>query len=276
MAETIGVETRGHYYESSGAIRDMVQNHLLQLLALVAMEPPISLEAEAIRNEKVKALRSIRLIRGNEVAENLVRGQYEAGIAGGKAVRGYRQEPDVAAESNVETFAALKVFLDTWRWSGVPFFIRTGKRLSRRHTEIAIQFKAPPLNLFGGWNSVPRPNVLSWRIQPDEGVRFLFNSKTPGFSPALSPVQMSFAYGSSFGEAGPDAYERLLLDVLHDDSTLFTRNDEIEAAWNFTTHLLDAVAERSQELLVGYRAGSSGPAEADRLLTPFQTTWRRL
>jgi glucose-6-phosphate 1-dehydrogenase len=276
MAETLGIENRGHYYEKAGAIRDIVQNHLLQLICLIAMEPPISLDAESVRNEKVKVLKSIRLIIGKHVESELVRGQYQAGFIGGGEACAYRDENGVAPNSLVETYAALRLFLDSWRWSGVPFFLRVGKRLSRRLTEITVQFKQPPLALFGGWTSAPKPNTLSWRIQPDEGMRFVFNSKIPGFNPLMSPVQMRFSYGSSFGEESPDAYERLILDVLHGDSTLFTRNDEIEAAWDFTTNLTQAVSRHAPEQIHFYRAGSAGPAAANALVAPFKAAWRRL
>lgn len=276
MAETLGVEGRGNYYEQSGAIRDIFQNHLLQLLSLAAMEPPSSLQAEAVRNEKVKALRSIRPVEGEAARTEVVRGQYAAGVVAGAFVPGYREEEHVASDSPVETYAAVRLFLDTWRWSGVPFFLRVGKRLSRRLTEIAVQFKRPPLDLFGGFSSPTQPNVLVWRIQPDEGMRFTFNSKIPGFEPRLQPVQMRFSYGSAFGEESPDAYERLLLDVLHGDSTLFTRNDEIEAAWDLTTRLRSAAVEHGTDLLYPYASGSAGPAEARRLTAPYRTEWRRL
>jgi glucose-6-phosphate 1-dehydrogenase len=279
MAETVGVEGRGHYYEQAGALRDIVQNHLLQLLSLVAMEPPPSLEPEAVRNEKVKVLRSIRPIDGSSARADYVRGQYAAGTAGGESVPGYREEPDVAPDSVVETYAAVRLFLDTWRWSGVPFFLRAGKRLSRRLTEIAVYFKRPPLDLFSGFDSRPQPNVLAWRIQPDEGMRYTFNSKIPGFRPRLAPVQMRFSYGGSFGafgESSPDAYERLLLDVLHGDPSLFTRNDEIEAAWRFTTGLGRAAEALGPDGLFFYPAGSAGPREAERLPASLSVSWRRL
>jgi glucose-6-phosphate 1-dehydrogenase len=276
MAETGGVEGRAGYYEQSGAIRDIVQNHLLQLLSLVAMEPPSSLEAEAVRGEKLKVLKAIRSVSGGAPGVDFVTGQYAAGTAGGAAVPGYLEEPGVAAGSATETFAAVRLFLDTWRWSGVPFFLRAGKRLSRRLTEIAVHFKQPPLDLFGSSRSRPQPNVLAWRIQPDEGMRFTFNSKTPGFALRLAPVQMRFSYGGAFGETSPDAYERLLLDVLHGDSTLFTRNDEIEAAWEFTTGLLGAATAAGRAALRPYPAGTAGPAEAASLLAPYGVAWRRL
>jgi glucose-6-phosphate 1-dehydrogenase len=276
MAETGGVEGRAGYYEQSGAIRDIVQNHLLQLLSLVAMEPPSSLEAEAVRGEKLKVLKAIRSVSGGAPGVDFVTGQYAAGTAGGATVPGYLEEHGVAAGSATETFAAVRLFLDTWRWSGVPFFLRAGKRLSRRLTEIAVHFKQPPLDLFGSSRSRPQPNVLAWRIQPDEGMRFTFNSKTPGFALRLAPVQMRFSYGGAFGETSPDAYERLLLDVLHGDSTLFTRNDEIEAAWEFTTGLLGATTAAGRAALRPYPAGTSGPAEAASLLAPYGVAWRRL
>jgi glucose-6-phosphate 1-dehydrogenase len=276
MAETLGVEGRGNYYEQSGAVRDIFQNHLLQLLSLAAMEPPSSLQPEAVRNEKVKVLRSIRPVEGKDARSELVFGQYAAGVMNGLPVPGYRDEESVGRDSRVETYAAVRLFLDTWRWSGVPFFLRVGKRLPRRLTEIAVQFKRPPLNLFGGFASPAHPNVLVWRIQPDEGMRFTFNSKIPGFEPRLQPVQMRFSYGSAFGEESPDAYERLLLDVLHGDSTLFTRNDEIEVAWDITGRLRAAAAEFASDRLFSYPAGSAGPAEAKELTASWGADWRRL
>ncbi|MBN2352347.1 MAG: glucose-6-phosphate dehydrogenase [Spirochaetales bacterium] len=287
MAETVGVEGRGNYYERAGAIRDILQNHLLQLLSLVAMEPPSSLEPEAVRNEKVKVLKSIRApgpaasgvpsLDGVPSSDGVfLRGQYASGTVGGEAVPGYCEEPGVAADSPVETYAAVRLFLDTWRWSGVPFFLRAGKRLARRLTEIAVHFKRPPLDLFGVFRSRPQPNVLVWRIQPDEGMRFTFNSKIPGFLPRLTPVQMRFSYGGAFGETSPDAYERLLLDVIHGDPSLFTRNDEIEASWSYTTRLLRAAEASAPGTLRLYPAGTAGPAEAALLLAPYGVTWRRL
>ncbi|MBN1523661.1 MAG: glucose-6-phosphate dehydrogenase [Spirochaetales bacterium] len=276
MSETIGIETRGNYYEQSGALRDIVQNHLLQLLCLVAMEPPSDLSADAVRNEKVKVLRALRPIENELVKTEYVGGQYSAGIVGGVSVNGYREENNVAENSPVETYAALRVFLDTWRWAGVPFFLRTGKRLSQRLTEISVQFKKPPLNLFHNWSSMPNANQLTLRIQPDEGMRFVFNSKIPGFHTYMRPVHMNFAYGSSFGEESPEAYERLLLDVMTGDSTLFTRTDEIEESWKFITLLHDGLEQNRDVGPFPYRAGSAGPGEAHVLLSAYNAKWRKL
>ncbi|RPJ05730.1 MAG: glucose-6-phosphate dehydrogenase [Spirochaetaceae bacterium] len=276
MSETIGIKTRGNYYEKSGALKDIVQNHLLQLLCLVAMEPPSDLSPDSVRNEKVKVLRAIRPIEGELVKTEAIFGQYAPGVVDSMAVPGYREEPDVDPDSRTDTYAAIRVFLDTWRWSGVPFFLRTGKRLSRRLTEISVQFKKPPLDLFRGWNSQTQANQLTLRIQPDEGMRFIFNSKIPGFHTYMRPVHMNFAYGQSFGEESPEAYERLLLDVMNSDSTLFTRNDEIEESWRFVTSLHKSKQKFVDPAPTFYAAGSSGPDSAHSLLLPYNTSWRRL
>jgi len=277
MAETIGVGTRGPYYESAGALRDMMQNHMLQLLCLVTMEPPVDLAADSIHNEKVKVLRSITPIRADRVAELSVRGQYERGIVDGEEAPGYRQETGVSRTSSTETFAALRVSLDSWRWAGVPFLLRTGKRLSRRTTEISIHFKRPPLLLFAGREaSATPPNVLIFRIQPEEGITIGFNSKTPGPTTDMRLVNMDFAYGSAFAEELPEAYERLLLDAMLGDSTLYMRKDEVESAWSFITEILDAWKSTGRPSLEGYRAGSAGPDTAVRLTGNPDRRWRRL
>jgi glucose-6-phosphate 1-dehydrogenase len=277
MAETIGVGSRGRYYESAGALRDMMQNHMLQLLALVAMEPPADLDPDSIHDEKVKVLKSIAPIVGHRSATETVRAQYTRGIVDGAEAPGYREEEGVARDSGTETFAALRVQLESWRWSGVPFLLRTGKRLSRRTTEISIHFKRPPLLLFADREPAGTPpNILTFRIQPQEGITMGFNSKIPGPTTSMRTVNMDFSYGSAFGEELPDAYERLLLDAMIGDSTLYMREDEVDAAWGFITEIL-AGWEASAERGIGfYRAGSSGPDSAAELLGSPERRWRRL
>jgi glucose-6-phosphate 1-dehydrogenase len=270
VAESLGVEGRGGYYDQSGALRDMVQNHMMQLLSLVAMEPPTALGSEDIHSEKVKVLRAIRPL----APSHSVRGQYAAGSIAGKEVVGYHAEPKVAPNSRTETFVALKLFIDNWRWAGVPFYLRHGKRLPKQTAEIAIQFKAPPAVLFAAEQCAPlQPNVLVLRIQPDEGIAIRMNAKTPGTVLNLQPVKMDFRYGGSFGARSPDAYERLLHDVIVGDSTLFTRNDEVECSWA----LMDAILAGWQNAPppARYEAGTWGPAEADEFIARDGRTWRR-
>lgn len=274
VAESLGVEGRGAYYDATGALRDMVQNHIMQLLALTALEPPAGLDAEDIRDEKVKVLRSIRPLVPAQVGHNSVRGQYSAGSLAGRDVPGYLQEPNVAPHSHTETFVALKLHIDNWRWAGVPFFLRHGKRLPKQIAEIAIQFKAPPAVLFATETTAPlQPNVLVLRIQPDEGISIRMNAKVPGTTLHLQPVKMDFRYGGSFGARAPEAYERLLHDALAGDSTLFTRNDEVECSWA----LMDTL--RTGWETAGpphpYEAGTWGPAEADAFIAKDGRTWRR-
>jgi glucose-6-phosphate 1-dehydrogenase len=276
MAETIGVESRGRYYESAGALRDMVQNHMMQLLCLVAMEPPVDQSPDSIHDEKVKVLKSIQPIRAERVETETVRAQYARGIVGGSDVPAYREEQGVDPASPVETYAAVRVHLDSWRWAGVPFLLRTGKRLSRRTTEISINFKRPPLALFGDRRLSPPPNVLVVRVQPREGITMSFNAKVPGYATDMRAVNMDFSYGSAFGDELPEAYERLLLDVMVGDSTLYMRADEVDSAWRFITDILDGWRERGRPALSFYRAGSSGPEEAARLLGDEERRWRRL
>ena len=235
-SEQLGIENRAGYYEGAGALRDMVQNHLLQLLCLIAMEPPTDLSADSIRDEKVKVLRSLRRIAGPEVVRSVVRGQYAAGSINGKPVVGYREEKNVKPESQTETYVALRLLIDNWRWANVPFYIRVGKRLPKGGTEIGIHFKNAPGVLFNRDQSGVRDgsqNVLVIRIQPDEGVSLRMQSKVPGASVRIQPVKMDFRYGTSFGKASPEAYERLLLDAMAGDATLFARRDEVEEAWRF-------------------------------------------
>jgi glucose-6-phosphate 1-dehydrogenase len=264
VAESLGVEGRAGYYEQAGALRDMVANHMLQLLALTTMEPPVSLAAEDIRDEKVKALRAIKL--PTTKTPWVVRGQYTAGAIAGAAVPGYRQETNVASDSTTETYVGLKLLLDNWRWAGVPFYLRHGKRLPKQVAEIAIQFKAPPAVLFARETAAPlQPNVLVLRIQPDEGIAIRMNAKVPGTTLNIQPVKMDFRYGGSFGARTPDAYERLLHDAIVNDATLFLRNDEIEAGWS----VMDAVRAGWDKTPVPYEAGTWGPADN------LGVAWRR-
>ncbi len=275
MAETIGVGTRGRYYESAGALRDMMQNHMLQLLSLVAMEPPVDLDPDSVHDEKVKVLKSMRPVGAGLVATETVRAQYEKGIVEGDEAPGYREEEGVDPDSRTETYAALRVYLDSWRWAGVPFFLRTGKRLSRRTTEISIHFKRPPLLLFAEKLAVSTPpNVLTFRIQPQEGITMSFNSKIPGPTTQMRTVNMDFSYGSAFGEELPEAYERLLLDAMLGDSTLYMRKDEVDSAWGFITEILHGWETTGRPGLERYRAGGAGPESAAVLLG--SNRWRRL
>jgi glucose-6-phosphate 1-dehydrogenase len=273
-SEPLGVEGRGGYYDKSGAMRDMVQNHLLQLLCLTAMEPPTDLSADAIRDEKVKVLRSLRPLAGPDVAKYVIRAQYGAGSINGKRVPAYRDEENIPPESVTETFVAMQLSIDNWRWAGVPFFIRTGKRLPKPATEIAVHFKGVPPVLFRSNTEAIEDNVLVIRIQPDEGISLRMSAKKPGSSVRIEPVKMDFHYGTSFGKASPEAYERLLLDAMAGDATLFARRDEVEEAWRF----IDAIREtwQGEEGLTFYSAGSWGPSEADALLSRHGVVWRRL
>ncbi|MFZ0711489.1 MAG: glucose-6-phosphate dehydrogenase [Terrimicrobiaceae bacterium] len=274
-SEPLGVEGRAGYYDKAGALRDMVQNHLLQLLCLTAMEPPAGLDADAVRDEKVKVLKSLRPITGNAVREHVVRAQYGAGAVNGKRVPAYRDEQNIHPESVTETYVALHITIDNWRWAGVPFFVRVGKRLPKASTEIAIQFKAAPPVLFNVEGQTIDSNALVIRIQPDEGVALRMSAKMPGSSLRIEPVKMDFRYGTSFGTATPEAYERLLLDAMSGDATLFARRDEVEEAWNFVD-ALRAEWDKSSEDLALYSAGTWGPSEADELIKRYGATWRRL
>ena len=275
VAEQEGVGTRAGYYEQAGALRDMVQNHLLQLLSMVALEPPRSLDADVIRDEKLEVLLSLRPITGEGVDRSVVRAQYAAGFESGKPVPGYTDETGVKKDSRTETFVALQVCIDNWRWSGVPFFLRTGKRLPKRASEISIHLKGVPPVLFNeGSRGHLDPNVLSIRIQPDEGFALGINSKVPGPRVRIYPVQMDFHYGSTFGGSSPEAYERLLLDVMAGDPTLFMRRDAVEAAWRWVMPILDRW-EKTPDPLPKYPAGEWGPAEADRLIESTGRQWRQ-
>lgn len=275
--ETIGVEGRASYYEGAGALRDMVQNHMLQLLSLVAMEPPTGFKADFVRDEKIKVLHAIRPIKLNDVNKITVRGQYVDGWIGGKEVIPYRGEPDVNPNSVAETYCAIKLFIDNWRWAGVPFYLRTGKRLPKRVTEIAIQFKQVPHLLFRQTLSDQiEPNLLILRIQPDEGISLKFGAKLPGHQIRLRSVKMDFHYGTSFGASSPEAYERLLVDCMLGDSTLFHRSDAIEASWDVIMPILEAWSSSKAKSIPFYEAGTWGPEEAEHFIEQEGRTWRRL
>ncbi len=276
-AETLGIEGRAGYYETAGALRDMVQNHLLQLLCLVAMEPPTDLRADSIRDEKVKVVRSLRHFSAEEVAANVVRAQYSAGAINGDPVLGYREESKVDPKSVIETYVALRMRVDNWRWSEVPFYVRVGKRLPKSGTEISVHFKKAPLVLFNKESMLHDHNALVIRIQPDEGIALRMQAKIPGNNLRIEPVKMDFHYGTSFGKASPEAYERLLLDAMSGDPTLFARRDEVEEAWSFIDPIENAwAAKKNAPDLAFYPAGSWGPEAADELIARDGRTWRRL
>jgi glucose-6-phosphate 1-dehydrogenase len=276
VAESIGVESRGAFYEETGALRDILQNHLLQLLTLVAMEPPANLEADALRDEKVKVLRAIRPIPVEKVDQSVVRGQYGPGWVGATETSAYRSEPAVDPASETETFVAARLEIDDWRWAGVPFYLRAGKRLPKRATEIAIQFKDVPQRLFPTVADQQEPNLLVIRIQPDEGIQLRFAAKVPGLGIDVRPVNMDFAYGSAFTVESPDAYETLILDALLGDASLFTRADEVEAAWRIVDPIIDAWIAGGEPEMPNYTSGTWGPEAADELLTREGRRWRRL
>ncbi len=276
VAESIGVEGRGRFYEEAGIFRDIIQNHVLQLLCLVAMEPPVAFEPNAVRDEKVKVLRSIRPQTPEEILRDTVRGQYGPGAIGGIPVPGYRSEKDVHPMSLRETYAAWKVQVENWRWAGVPFYLRAGKRMPRRVTEIAIQFRTPPIAFFRKAGMPQQePNTLILRIQPDEGIALKFGAKQPGGSMKIDTVTMNFKYSEFFGQSQPAAYERLLMDALHGDSTLFARRDEVEAAWEACTPVLDIWRENPPTDHPNYDAGTWGPEAAVALLARDGRRWRR-
>lgn len=276
-AEAIGIDRRGGYYETAGALRDMVQSHLMQLLTLTAMEPPVSLDANAIRDEKVKVLRATERYAQEQVAENVVRGQYGPGWVGGHEVAGYRAEEGVAPDSTTETFVAMKLLIDNWRWAGTPFYLRTGKRLPKQVTEIAVTFKRAPLALFQHVDADSMiPNSLVMRIQPEEGMALQILAKVPGMKMDVQPVSMEFLYGSSFTRRSPEAYERLLTDVMLGDSTLFTRRDEVEEAWSIVTPILKAWQESQPPKFPNYEAGTWGPQSAAELIACDGLSWRQV
>jgi glucose-6-phosphate 1-dehydrogenase len=278
VAESLGIEHRGNFYETAGAIRDIFQNHELQVLALTAMEPPATFEPEDVRNEKAKVLKALRPLRGDAVDRHVVRGQYGQGWVDGVEVPAYREEPDVHPDSVVETYVAAELRVDNWRWAGTPFYVRTGKRLPKRATEVVVQFKAAPHLPFGeAAQHGLEPNALVLRIQPNEGITMRFGAKVPGPSLEVRSVNMDFSYGASFSDDLPDAYERLLLDVMLGDPTLFPRWDEVERAWQVVQPILDRWAEVPPPEFPSYEAGSWGPKEADELIVRDQPgrRWRR-
>ncbi len=277
VSEAEGVGTRATYYEEAGALRDMVQNHILQLLCLVAMEPPYSLDPDVVRNAKMEVLRCLRPIVGKDVERYTVRAQYAPGTAHGTAVPGYRRENGVNPNSTTETFVAVKCFVENWRWSGVPFYLRTGKALPHRASEVAVQFKDIPQILFNANAQSPQPpNVLALRIQPEEGLSLRVVSRVPGTRAQTHPVEMDFQYGEVFGRPSPEAYERLLLDVMAGDASRFMRRDAVEASWAWITQILDGWQQQGSRWLPEYPAGTWGPVEADRLIQEDGRVWRTL
>jgi glucose-6-phosphate 1-dehydrogenase len=275
-AETLGVEHRGPYYEEAGALRDMITPHLIQLFSLVAMEPPVAFDADGVRDEKLKVLRAVRPIPRHLVRQWAVRGQYVQGLVDGEQVPAYRGEDRVAPDTFTETYAAVKLMVDNWRWQGVPFYLRTGKRMARRVTEIAIHFRQPPVRLFrdvgaGGL----RPNSLVLRVQPDEGFSLHIQSKVPGHAVSLQPVAMDYSYGTTLHELPFSAYETVLVDAMEGDMTLFTRGDQAEEAWRIVGPILDEWAVRPSRGIPIYEAGSWGPEAADSLVAADGHTWRR-
>ena len=276
VAETVGVEGRGDFYDSTGALRDIVQNHALQLLAMFAIEPPVEFAAEDLRDEKLKVLRGVKPMTPADVAANVIRAQYVSGWVEGERISSYRDAPEVAPDSQTETLVALKLGIDSWRWAGVPFYIRTGKTLPSRVTEIAVFFKKAPLALFTR-AGVPQidDNILAIRVQPDEGILLRFGAKVPGQGLQIRNVNMDFRYGSSFAVDSPDAYETLILDAMIGDASLFTRDDEVERAWEILQPILDAWGSGTGGPLHFYAAGTWGPPAADELLERDGRAWRR-
>ncbi|HSM26089.1 MAG TPA: glucose-6-phosphate dehydrogenase [Anaerolineaceae bacterium] len=275
VAETVGVGSRAGYYENSGVIRDMFQNHLMQLLALTAMESPVGFTADCVRDEKVKVLRALRPYDSQGVMDNTFRAQYASGYIDGERVVGYKDEEGVSRDSVTETFLAARVFIDNWRWSGVPFYMRSGKRLPKRMTEIAIQFKQIPLSLFN-WHNMAgdAPNVLVMKIQPDEGVTLTFGAKMPGHVNQITPVEMNFDYEESFDIKIPEAYVRLIQDALYGDATLFTRSDEVISQWGFINRIIDGWREDAKKNLQVYEAGTWGPSGVDFFIKGDNRYWR--
>lgn len=274
VSEEIGIGTRGKFWEEAGMLRDIVQNHMMQLTSLVAMEPPTNLKAKAIRDEKVKVVESIRHFDNEALTRSIVRGQYGPGFINGEEVKGYRQEDNVDPHSNIETFVALELYIDNWRWAGVPFYLRAGKRLPKRVTEIAITFKSAPGYLFQNHGKKIDSNILVIRIQPDEGISLKMNCKVPGLSTSIQPVNMDFRYGSYFGATPPEAYERLICDCMAGDNTLFARADELLASWRLFDPVLKQWQNTKPKDFPNYNSGSWGPEEADRLLEREGRKWR--
>lgn len=277
VAETVGIEGRAGYFDTAGIARDMLQSHILQLFSLIAMEPPVSFEPGHIHDEKVKLLRSVRPPDAEMSTDAVVRGQYSAGSVGGKEVSGYREEPGIRPDSSTETYLALALEIDNWRWGGVPFFIRTGKRLAKKVTEVDIIFREPPYRMFAqaGLDRL-QPNVLAIKIQPEEGISLDIGCKRPGPKYQIEPVSMEFNYATSFGVPSPEAYERLLLDSLLGDGTLFARADEVDLSWQLVDPIINLWENNPEVPLVSYEAGGWGPHEADLLLTRGGRRWRRL
>ncbi len=271
-AESLGVENRGGYYDHAGALRDMLQNHLLQLVGFVAMEPPVVIEADAIRNEVTKVFQSLRHIKENDVYRHVIRGQYTESTIKGEKVNGYRNEPGVDPNSRTETFVALKFHIDNWRWAGVPFYVRTGKKLPIRVTEIVIHFKSVPHRLFGHPGTHQTKNQLIIRIQPDEGILLKFGMKTPGTGFEVQTVDMDFRYSDLANTVVPAAYERLLLDCMQGDATLYSRGDAVEEAWEFVQPILNAWETNPEIPIYGYPAGTWGPKDSDKLI--HGANWR--
>jgi glucose-6-phosphate 1-dehydrogenase len=265
-AEDIGIGTRAGYYDKSGALRDLVQNHMLQLLTLLCMEPPVTFSADDVRDEKVKVLHAIHPPEPDEVPEMSVRAQYGSGMSGGEEVKGYLEEEDVPEDSTTETYAGLRLEVDNWRWAGVPIYLRTGKRLARKVTEIAVTLKPVPHMAFQSETSMDiKPNVLVLTVQPNEGVSLSIGAKIPGSRMAIRPVNMEFLYGTAFLSESPEAYERLITDAMRGDATLFTRNDEVEAQWNIIDPIIQAWSHIPGPI-AQFPSGSQGPPEADALL----------
>jgi glucose-6-phosphate 1-dehydrogenase len=274
VAEQLGVENRGNYYETSGALRDMIQNHILQLVCLIAMEPPISFNADEVRNRKVDVLNAVRRFKDGDIHKNAVRGQYGPGWIEGKKVKGYRREPDVDKNSTRETFAAVKFFIDNWRWQDVPFYVRTGKRMNETTSVISIQFKPVPHQSFtletaGNW----QPNRLVINIQPAMNIRLRFQAKRPGLEMLLHPVDMLFNYNESYTSGTPEAYETLLLDIMTGDSTLFMRADQVEAAWEILMPIINSWETNPSVNFPNYAAGMQGPEDAEALIAMDGHTW---
>ncbi len=276
VAEDIGIGSRGAFFEEAGLLRDVLQNHMMQLLSLVAMEPPVDLKANSIRDEKVKVLSAIRYFSPEDIERFVVRGQYGKGLISGQEVVGYRDEQNVDKNSVVETYVAMRLFIDNWRWKDVPFYLRCGKRLPKRATEIAVTFKKPPQVLFQRSERLSESDVLAIRIQPDEGTSLKINCKVPGQGISIQPVKMDFRYGSYFGIAPPEAYERLILDFIIGDSTLFAREDEVEHSWRLLTPILDYWKQKKTTDFPNYAAGTWGPKTADSLIEKEGRRWRLL
>lgn len=274
VSEEIGIGTRGAFFEEAGMLRDIVQNHMMQLLSIVAMEPPTNLLAHSIHDEKVKVLESIRPFPDQQIDLYAVRGQYGPGFINGLAVPAYRQEDHVDSNSIVETYVAMELFIDNWRWAGVPFYLRAGKRLPKRISEIAVTFKQAPGNLLQLNGKKNNPNTLVIRIQPDEGISLKMNCKVPGLSAQIQPVKMDFRYGSYFGSTPPEAYERLICDCTAGDSTLFARFDEVKASWKLLTPILYNWKKHKPNNFPNYSSGTWGPPEADEMLMRNGRKWR--